>query len=170
MRSKQYLLAIPMLAALPCVFAQGPPPLTAEKQFFFSSGTPSDNHTFHYVSTEFSFDGATVKNAPYSAQSVTETTQTLGDGNRIHRKTSSNLYRDSEGRTRHEESLGAIGPYTASSEPAAQSIFINDPVANTNLILDTQNKVVRKLPAPKLMFQQGGAVAASRIGMASGAM
>src|SRR5579872_4050043 len=150
MRLRNYLMAIPLLA-LPCAFAQLPP-LTSENQVFFRSGSVGGEHTFEYVSTEFSFDGATVKNAPYSAQSVTETTQTLGDGNRIHRKTSSNLYRDSEGRTRHEESLGTIGPYTASSEPP-QSIFINDPVANTNLILDTQNKMVRKLPAPKVMFQ-----------------
>src|SRR5579862_9737573 len=153
MKSTRCLLAISLLA-VPCAFAQVPPPLTSEKQFFYSTGTPGGDHTFQYVSTEFSFDGATVKNAPYSAQSVTETTQTLGNGNRIHRKSTSNLYRDSEGRTRHEESLGAIGPYTASSEPA-QSIFINDPVTNTNLILDTRNKVVRKLPSPKMMGMMG---------------
>ncbi len=149
MKSKLFLIAIPL-----CAFAQALPPLPSENQVFFRSGSIGGEHTFDYVSTEFSFDGATVKNAPYSAQSVTETTQTLGDGNRIHRKTSSNLYRDSEGRTRHEESLGAIGPYTASPEPA-QSIFINDPVANTNLILDTRNKTVRKLPAPKMIGMMG---------------
>jgi hypothetical protein len=101
----------------------------------------------------FSFDGAVVKNAPYSAEAVTETTQTLADGNRIARKTNATLYRDSEGRTRREESLGAIGPW-ASSGQAAQSIFINDPVSKTNLVLDTKNKTVRKMPLPKVMMTE----------------
>ena len=37
--------------------------------------------TFSYISSEFSFDGGVVKNAPYSAEAITETTQRLADGN-----------------------------------------------------------------------------------------
>lgn len=108
--------------------------------------------TFEYMATQsFSFDGAVVKNAPYAAEAVTETTQRLADGNRISRKTNATLYRDSEGRTRREEALGAIGPWAPDGEPA-QSVFINDPVSKTNLVLDTKNKTVRKMPTPKVMM------------------
>ena len=41
-----------------------------------------------------------VKNAPYSAEVISEKTQTLPDGNQISSKTSSLSYRDSAGRTR----------------------------------------------------------------------
>ena len=65
--------------------------------------------TFAFAASEMSFDFKVVKGAPYSADAITETTQTLSDGNRIVRKTTSSLYRDSEGRTRREQSIGAIG-------------------------------------------------------------
>jgi hypothetical protein len=108
--------------------------------------------TFEYVASEsFSFDGNVVKNAPYSADAVTETTQTLADGNKISRKMNATLYRDSEGRTRREESLGAIGPWASSGEPS-QTVFINDPVSKTNLVLDTKNKIARKMPSPEQGF------------------
>ena len=41
--------------------------------------------------------------APYSADAVTESTQVLPDGNRINRKVTTRVYRDSEGRTRREQ-------------------------------------------------------------------
>jgi hypothetical protein len=50
-----------------------------------------------------------VKGAPYSAESVTETIQTLGDGNRIVNRFTSTVYRDGEGRTRREQSLKGLG-------------------------------------------------------------
>jgi hypothetical protein len=52
-----------------------------------------------------------VKGAPYSAEAVTETTQMLVDGNRIARKNVAQVYRDSEGRTRREQSLDSVGPW-----------------------------------------------------------
>ena len=85
-----------------------------------------------------------MKGSPYSAQAITETTQKLADGNRISRKTTASLYRDSEGRTRHEETpiLGATPPGV---EPR-QSIFINDPVAGTSLVLDCRTKTAHSMP------------------------
>src|SRR5215208_3618255 len=56
-----------------------------------------------FMATEMSFAGKLVKGAPYSAQAVTETVQTLSDGNRIVRKNTAQLYRDAEGRTRREQ-------------------------------------------------------------------
>jgi hypothetical protein len=69
-----------------------------------------------FIHNEFSFDGKVVKGAPYSADAVTETVQTLGDGNRIVRNSSSKIYRDGAGRTRREQSLKAIGPWAVSGE------------------------------------------------------
>src|SRR5262245_33219703 len=52
---------------------------------------------FHY---EIAGSQEAVKNAPYTATAVTESTQTLADGNRIVHKSSTFLARDSQGRTR----------------------------------------------------------------------
>ena len=65
--------------------------------------------TFEFVGAEM-FGGKVVKGAPYSAEAVTESNQMLVNGNRIHRQSSTLLYRDGEGRTRREQSLGPIGP------------------------------------------------------------
>ncbi len=54
--------------------------------------------------------GAVVAGAPYSAVAVVTSKQTLADGNSINRTTQSNLYRDSQGRTRRETTLPAAGP------------------------------------------------------------
>src|SRR5215467_12332737 len=141
-------IAVGMLSTLS--FAQEPAPTVIYRQGVKIGDVGPQ--TFDYVATQsFSFDGRVVKNAPYSAEAITETTQTLADGNKISRKSSATLYRDSEGRTRREESLGAIGPWASSGEPA-QTIFINDPVSKTNLVLDTKNKVARRMPSPEQGF------------------
>lgn len=99
--------------------------------------------TLVFVSSE-SFGGKVVKGAPYSAQALTETARTLGDGNRISRKTTASVYRDSEGRTRRDQEIGAIGPWATSEDPK-QTIFINDPVAGANYILDPRTRTARKM-------------------------
>ena len=100
---------------------------------------------FVFLATEMSLGGKLVKGAPYSAEAVTETTQTLGDGNRITRKTTATVYRDSEGRTRREQTLKAIGPFAKTGEPN-QTIFISDPVAGTSYTLDPSSQTATKLP------------------------
>ncbi|MCA1635766.1 MAG: hypothetical protein LC802_19280 [Acidobacteria bacterium] len=118
--------------------------------------------TFVFVSSEMSLDGKLVKGAPYSAQAVTETVQTFGDGNRIVRKNTASVYRDSEGRTRRDQTLGSIGPFAAQGDPP-QTFFINDPVAGIHYILDPRSKTARKLPRFNLRFKvEGKEAAASR--------
>src|SRR5580704_7747672 len=51
---------------------------------------------------------------PGRAVTVTETKQTLADGNVIDRKVQSNVYRDSQGRTRRETSFTGVGPLAES--------------------------------------------------------
>ena len=71
-----------------------------------------------------------MKGSPYSAQAVTEFTQTLADGNRIHHSTTAMVARDSEGRSRREETIGAIGALAGSGD-APKTVFIHDPVAGS---------------------------------------
>jgi TonB family protein len=99
---------------------------------------------FSFVASEMAFDHQIVRGAPFSADAVTESVQTLGDGNRITRKTTARLARDSEGRTRREQALNGIGPW-ASGEDAPQTVFINDPVAGVNYILNTRERTGTKL-------------------------
>lgn len=99
---------------------------------------------FVFISNEMSYEGKRVLGAPYSAQALTESTQTLSDGNRIVRKSTTTLYRDSEGRTRREQTFKAIGPLSADGEPG-QTIFISDPVAGVDYSLDTRTRTARKM-------------------------
>jgi hypothetical protein len=113
-----------------------------------------DGNTFVFISGEMSFDGKTVKGAPYSAQAISESIQALADGNRIVHKTTASVYRDSEGRTRRDQTLAAIGPYASAGDPP-QTSFINDPVAGVNYILDPRSRTARKLPLPQLRGKPG---------------
>ena len=91
-----------------------------------------------------------VKGAPFSAVAVSESTQTLADGNQIARKTQTNLYRDSQGRFRKEVTLPAIGLLATSGQPRSL-VMINDPVAGANYVLEADEKIARKMPGPGRM-------------------
>jgi hypothetical protein len=114
----------------------------------------TNGNTFVFVESEMSFDGKVVRGAPYSAQAVTESVQALADGNRIVRKTTAQVYRDSEGRTRRDQTLGTIGPYAAAGDPP-QTYFINDPVLGVTYILDPSSKVARKMQRIELREKVG---------------
>src|SRR5580692_272518 len=88
--------------------------------------------------------GAAVKNAPYSADAVTETTQVLGDGNRIEQRTEQKLYRDNDGRERREESVLAVGALAQAEMP--HMITISDPVENVSYTLNPQQRTARRNP------------------------
>ena len=103
--------------------------------------------TFKLLGPKFAI-GKVVKGAPYSATATTETIQTLSDGNQIIRKNESKLYRDSEGRTRIEQTLETIGKWTAGGE-AQQSIFINDPVDGVSYSLDPHTRTAHKTVYPQ---------------------
>ena len=87
--------------------------------------------------------GPVVKGKPYSAKSITESTQTLADGNRITQRNESTIHRDSEGRTRREQTLGGVGPWQA-GEPMT-TINIHDPVADKTYLLDPTARTAREL-------------------------
>lgn len=114
---------------------------------------PGSNRAFggglEFLSSDMRFGDKVVKGAPYSAEAVLESTQTLGDGTHITRKSTASIYRDGEGRTRREQTMEALGPFAVSGD-APRIISINDPVSGTSYILDPRNKTARK------MFGRGG--------------
>jgi|SRR5215831_4326823 len=84
-----------------------------------------------FFSAEMAGAGEVVTAAPYTATATTESTQVLGDGNRIVNKTSSFVARDSQGRTRRETDLHRIGTMQVDSP---KTVFINDPTTHTQYI------------------------------------
>jgi hypothetical protein len=83
-----------------------------------------------FVRSESAVMGPAVKGAPYSAEEVTESTQVLADGTRIHNQSKTTVYRDGEGRIRRD------GP---------DQITIWDPVAGASYFLDPQAQTARKV-------------------------
>jgi hypothetical protein len=100
---------------------------------------------FQFVAAEPAVSTQVVKAAPYSLEATVETEQTLADGNRIIHRQIVHLYRDSEGRTRREETLAAIGPWAASGTPPTV-VTIQDPVSGSSYSLDPQDKIATRLP------------------------
>lgn len=83
-----------------------------------------------------------VKNAPYSAEIISERLQRLGDGNQIINRSRLKNYRDGEGRTRTEvvDGEGRVG-----------TITIHDPVAGTRWLLHPGKKhAIRIAPSPEI--------------------
>jgi hypothetical protein len=77
-----------------------------------------------------------VKGAPYSAEIINESIQTLGDGNRIVQRSTTRIYRDSEGRVRREEDRPSGSP----------AISITDPVRRVSFSLDAESRTAWQTP------------------------
>ena len=89
---------------------------------------------------------APVKGAPYSATITNESVQTLADDNRIVQTNTGTIARDSQGRTRQDTALPAIGNLSAANAP--HLVFIQDPVAGTSYTLNLTDKTAWKNPMP----------------------
>jgi len=109
-------------------------------------GGPPPGAMFDFLGVREAHEGKVVKGAPYKADAVTEITQSLADGNRIVRKTTSSVSRDGEGRTRREANLTALGPLAPHGAP--RLVFIQDPVAGTAYVLEPDSHTARKLSFP----------------------
>lgn len=88
--------------------------------------------------------GKIVTGAPFIGVALTESTQTLADGNHITHKTQANVFRDSQGRVRKEVTLSGFGPLAASGEPKS-FVVISDPVAKSNFVLHPDTKVAETM-------------------------
>jgi hypothetical protein len=116
----------------------------AVKHVMVRVGGP-DGATGNVAFTSFMEPQETVAQAPYSADAVTEVTQTLADGNRINRRTVSKIYRDGAGRVRREQAIAGLGPLGAATE-GMRFVFLEDPVAKTAYTLDPVRQEARKMP------------------------
>jgi hypothetical protein len=139
-----FLSCVVVVALVSVVVAQAPP----EPGPMIAGAGPVKSGMIG-MHLENNMDIEPVKGVPFSATVSTEHTQTFADGNRIHTNESSTVYRDGEGRTRHEAGLNLLG--AGSQAPAPKLITIDDPVAGVRYILDTENKVAHKMP-----FAAGG--------------
>src|SRR5262245_27328634 len=129
-----------------------PPPPPPDSLFYVSTAAPL---RLDVLGAEGVVPGGVVKDKPYSADSITESTQILADGNRITHKNQARVYRDSQGRTRREQTMGSLGVLQAPSDPITM-ITIHDPVAGTTYFLDPAAHTARKLQRFRLELGGGG--------------
>ena len=122
-----------LLAVAAVAWAQNPP----GGHRGFDAASP------RFLGAEAGMPHRVVKGAPFSGDLVTESTQTLADGNRIRQTSTAHLVRDSEGRTRREQSLAGLAALAAGGA-AQQVIFVNDPVAGANYALDPVRKTANR--------------------------
>jgi hypothetical protein len=161
---KRALIVVMILATSSCVFAQ-----EGGNAVFLQGAGPV---TSVAVGGFMKASAAPIQGAPYSATSTNENIQTLGDGTRIVQTSTGNIARDSQGRTRQDTSLPAIGNLSAADAP--HLVFIQDPVAQTAYTLNLTDKTAQKIPAlpvnastsgpesgVKFMMQMGSAVSAA---------
>jgi len=84
----------------------------------------------------------TIKNAPFSAEAVSESVQVLADGNRIVRNSTSKLYRNSEGRFRREMAGGSGGVFSTNFNFNFGTTIL-DPVVGHRVMLDNLSGTAR---------------------------
>ena len=90
--------------------------------------------------------GGIVQGAPYTAEAVTEVTQTLADGNRIEQRTTAAIARDSQGRTRREQQGIALGAFVAGGDEPI--VTITDPSTGVHVTLNYDLKVAFRSRLP----------------------
>jgi hypothetical protein len=124
--------------APPMMHPMGPGPGGPDNVFFYVQEPGLPNIEFMHAQLIEMHEQ--IKGAPYTATAVSESTQVLGDGNRIVNKHSGLVARDGEGRIRREESMGHIGPLAIGGP---NMIFIHDPVAKAAYVLNPDTKTAR---------------------------
>lgn len=97
-----------------------------------------DSMTFMF--TDRAGRGRVVKGQPYNAEVVTETTQSLADGNVIAHRNVNRVYRDAEGRTRQE----------TYRKGELRSVYISDPVAGMAYTLVPARKIAVAIPRAEM--------------------
>jgi hypothetical protein len=129
--------------------AAPPPPTPGGEDVFYVAdgmgpGPMGPPEIIDFVGVEAEPGGKTVAGVPFTASFSTQTSQTLADGNHIQRSSTGTLARDSQGRTRRDMTLSAIGALATLGKPAQVSM-INDPVAGTHYLLEPDKKIARQL-------------------------
>jgi hypothetical protein len=111
----------------------------------------------------------TIKNSPFSADAVSESVQTLADGNRIVRSSSSKLYRNSEGQFRREMKSGS-GGMLGSLYTYGQGVTLIDPVGGFRYAIDPNLRTTRQMhyrPNNEIKIITGNGVSVTTAGEAA---
>ena len=114
-----------------------------EAQRHGQDGPPPFGAPMELMGFEGMHGGKVVKGAPFSATATSETTSTLQDGSVLHRTSHVSMYRDTQGRSRHEVIFTGFGPLATSATPK-KMVLISDPVAGVHFMLDDEQKVAHK--------------------------
>jgi hypothetical protein len=128
------LLLLMIAAIASAQVPPGPPPGGGQGRGRFGRPEPGAR----FLGAEGAMPGRVVKNAPYMADLITESVQSLPDGNHIRQASTVKVYRDSEGRTRREQTVNLNGLGSNSNMPAL--VFINDPVSGLNYALNPKDR------------------------------
>ena len=131
---------IVLIALAASAFAQGPPPGRGGRGRMGFDGPPGPGGP--PIESGPGILRAGVKNAPFSADVVTESSHTLTDGNHIRQTVTSKVYRDGEGRIRREQAVNLNG--LAPDANMQQMVFINDPVAGVSYSLNARERTGTK--------------------------
>jgi hypothetical protein len=134
------------------VFTHGGPgsaigPLAMDGPFKYSFGDEMGVIVSNAISEAFSSNTSQslakppIKNAPYSAEVISEKTQSLADGNQITKRSATLTYRDSAGRTREE---------TRDDSGNVRVVRVYDAVDGTRYVLNPASKTATKISTNKL--------------------
>jgi hypothetical protein len=163
MRTSGLLRQIGLISAVGGIsFAQSGPSTTVVRSGQFVAGAPS---AWFSVAPGELISPQTTTGTPYSAEVVTEHTQTLADGTHITQTTlRSKIFHDSQGRTRNEDSLHIPGQ--AADFPSF--IRIDDPVAGYLYTLDPRRHTARRITSRPMSGVATNRVNATFLGTPSG--
>ena len=119
------------------------PPKPPSRREGNHGGNPPNSSMIEFLGAEMRFGDKLVKNAPFSATTVMENTRRLYDGSTVTRQSKGAIYRDTEGRTRREQTLDSIGSFSVSE--GQKLIFISDVVGKTQYFVDQNRKTARRM-------------------------
>ena len=103
-----------------------------------------------------------VPNEPLTAVAELTSTQTLGDGTTLSKKTFNNIARDSQGRIYNE--YRSMVPETSNEEPEIISMHVYDPTTKLNTFMNTSTHVARQAVLDRTSADRGEMVPVSRPG------
>ncbi len=137
--------------------AEPPPPPPPNAVWVQGGGVAGPDHGpevregIGFLGFEAGLGEKTVTGAPFTANFSTESSQTLADGNEIQHNSTGSIARDSQGRTRREMTLPAIGAFAVvNGESLSHVVFLKDPVAGTRYILEEDKKIAQQMPDPSV--------------------
>ena len=103
------------------------------------------DHGFGIRGHAFGASKAPVTGAPYSGVETIQTQQLLANGNQINHSEQSNIYRDSQGRTRTERT---VTPPASSGKVSFTEVTLVDPVAGYRYEWSTASTTAFQSPLP----------------------